>query len=307
MKKTMFLLLAAVGLLASCHRSGKGFEPYSEGLTSDQVRAEMKSGGYDYALIGNREDCQVVVYAWRDSALFHTVEVFTTDSAGRSTLERDEVYNVDTAWHFLPLKGGNWRFKHNHNTSLVYGLKTTPPKAVADGVAFDLKAYILTQARCLFVAADKSIETKDLLTLPEVQPLLQYAIIHHLTDNYISVGDTEIDTLLVGDEDWGEEWSEEWDADTDTSQCAARMEVLEHVAYANGFNVTEIHHSTNEADLHDSCSFHAVRSFVRRDRKCRRAMLQIQPVALRLGMSFQMQHHIDDNGRHRGCEFTCYK
>ena len=301
MKKTMFLLLAAVGLLASCHRSGKGFEPYSEGLTPDQVRAEMKAGGYDYALIGNREDCQVVVYAWRDSALFHTVEVFTTDSAGRSTLERDEVYNVDTAWHFLPLKGGNWRFKHNHNSSLVYGLKTTPPKAVADGVAFDIKSYLLTQARCLFVAADKSLETKDLLTLPEVQPLLQYSIIHHLTGHNISVGDIEIDTLLVGDE----ERVEEWDADVDSSLCAARMEVLSQLSHAKGFNLTEIRHSANEADQHDSCSFHAVRSHARRDLKCYRDMEQIQTVALRLGTSFKEQHHADEKGRHKGCEFTC--
>ncbi|MBP3763179.1 MAG: hypothetical protein J6I49_04765 [Bacteroidales bacterium] len=301
MKKTMLLLLAAVGLLASCHRSGSGFEPYGDGLTPDRVRAAVQAGGYDYALIGNLEDRQVVVYAWRDSAIFHTVELFPTDSTGHGTLEQDEVYSADTAWHFLPLKGGNWRFKHNDNSAIRYGLKTTPPKASAEGVAFDLKAYVLTQARCLFVAADKSLETDALLTRPEVQPLLQYAIIHHLSDRNISVGDIVFDSLLVGDEDW----DEEWDDDADTSQCAVRMELLEQQANANGFNAIEIRHSTSDADQHDSCTFHAVRSFPRRDRKCHRAMEQMQSVSLRLGASFHEQHHADERGRHTGCEITC--
>ncbi len=107
-KTTLILLTLAALLAAGCYRSGKGFEPFADGLTPDQVRAEMQRADYDYALVMNFKDYQQVVYGRHDSARFHFVETSMGDTLGLETLESDDV-SSSIAFRLLPLKGGNWR------------------------------------------------------------------------------------------------------------------------------------------------------------------------------------------------------
>lgn len=289
MNKTTLILLSLAALLAAgCYRSGKGFEPFADGLTPDQVRAEMQRAGYDYALVMNFKDYQQVTYGRHDSALFHFVETFMGDTLGLQTLESDDV-SASIAYRLLPLKGGNWRIVGRGARNILH--KLTAPKVTAEGVAFDLKTAVITDARCLFLSRDRGMETEDLFNNPDVQAMVDCAY-RKVPGGGIYTDTFEVDTTMFDE--------------LETSEgCVA--DVLASFARDEGFNAIEVGHRTGEAGQHDSCSLHAVRTFPRRAAKCYDAMRRMQAVTLRAGMSFSMQHHADENSRHTGCEIHCYK
>lgn len=287
-KTTLILLTLAALLAAGCYRSGKGFQPFADGLTPDQVRAEMQRADYDYALVMNFKDYQQVTYGRHDSALFHFVETFMGDTLGLETLESDDV-SSSIAFRLLPLKGGNWRIVGRGARNILH--KFTAPKVTAEGVAFDLKTAVITDARCLFLSRDRSVETEELFNNPDVQAMVDCAYrkvpgVGIYTDTF------EVDTTMFDE--------------LETSEgCVA--EVLASFARDEGFNAIEVGHRTGEASQHDSCSLHAVRTFPRSAAKCFGAMRRMQAVTLRAGMSFSMQHHAGENSHHTGCEIHCYK
>jgi len=287
-KTTLILLTLAALLAAGCYRSGKGFEPFADGLTPDQVRAEMQRADYDYALVMNFKDYQLVTYGRHDSALFHFVETFVGDTLGLETLESDDV-SASIAYRLLPLKGGNWRIVGRGSRNILY--KLTAPKVTAEGVAFDLKTAVITDARCLFLSRDRSVETEDLFNNPDVQAMVDCAY-RKVPGGGIYTDTFEVDTTLFEELETSEE-------------CVA--DVLASFAQSEGFNAIEVSHSTDDAGQHDSCSLHAVRTFPRRAAKCYDAMGRMQEVTLYAGMSFSMQHHADENSHHTGCEIHCYK
>ena len=220
-KTTLILLTLAALLAAGCYRSGKGFEPFADGLTPDQVRAEMQRADYDYALVMNFKDYQQVVYGRHDSALFHFVETFVGDTLGLQTLESDDV-SSSIAFHLLPLKGGNWRIVGRGARNILH--KLTAPKVTAEGVAFDLKTAVITDARCLFLSRDRSVETEDLFNNPDVQAMVDCAYrkvpgVGIYTDTF------EVDTAMFDELETSEE-------------CVA--EVLAAFAQSEGFNATEL-------------------------------------------------------------------
>lgn len=290
MNKTTLILLTlaalAALLAAGCYRSGKGFEPFADGLTPDQVRAEMQRADYDYALVMNFKDYQLVTYGRHDSALFHFVETYMGDTLGLETLESDDV-SASIAFHLLPLKGGNWRIVGRGARNILH--KLTAPKVTAEGVAFDLKTAVVTDARCLFLARDRGMETEDLFNNPDVQAMVDCAY-RKVPGGGIYTDTFEVDTAMF----------EELKA---SEECVA--EVLASFAQSEGFNAIEVSHRTDDAGQHDSCSLHAVRTFPRSVDKCYDAMHRMQAVTLYAGMSFSMQHHADDKGRHTGCEIHC--
>lgn len=287
-KTTLILLTLAALLAAGCYRSGKGFEPFADGLTPDQVRAEMQRADYDYALVMNFKDYQQVVYGRHDSALFHFVETFVGDTLGLQTLESDDV-SASIAYRLLPLKGGNWRILGRGARNILH--KFTAPKVTAEGVAFDLKTAVITDARCLFLSRDRSVETEDLFNNPDVLALVDCAY-RKVPGGGIYTDTFEVDTAM-------------FDELKSSEECVAK--VLASFAQSEGFNATEVRHSTYDAGQHDSCSLHAVRTFPRSAAKCYDAMHRMQAVTLRAGMSFSMQHHAGENSRHTGCEMRCYK
>lgn len=289
MNKTTLILLSLAALLAAgCYRSGKGFEPFADGLTPDQVRAEMQRAGYDYALVMNFKDYQQVTYGRHDSALFHFVETFMGDTLGLQTLESDDV-SASIAFRLMPLKGGSWRIVGRGARNILH--KLTAPKVTAEGVAFDFKTTVITDARCLFLSRDRSVETEDLFNNPDVQALVDCAY-RKAPGGGIYTDTFEVDTAM-------------FDELKSSEECVA--EVLASFAQSEGFNAIEVSHSTDDAGQHDSCSLHAVRTFPRSAAKCFGAMRRMQAVTLRAGMSFSMQHHAGENSRHTGCEIHCYK
>ena len=287
-KTTLILLTLAALLAAGCYRSGKGFQPFADGLTPDQVRAEMQRAGYDYALVMNFKNYQQVTYGRHDRALFHFVETSMGDTLGLETLESDDV-SASIAFHLLPLKGGNWRIVGRGARNILH--KLTAPKVTAEGVAFDLKTAVITDACCLFLARDRGVETEDLFNNPDVQALVDCAY-RKVPGGGIYTDTFEVDTAMFDELETSEE-------------CVA--EVLASFAQSEGFNAIEVGHSTDDAGQHDSCSLHAVRTFPRRAAKCYDAMGRMQEVTLYAGMSFSMQHHADENSHHTGCEIHCYK
>lgn len=296
MKHTTFILLALASLLAvGCYPSGKGFEPYANGLTPDRVRAEMKARGCDYALIANRECQQIVYYGWLDSLLCGIVVYYDSDSiVGDSVVFPADAFVDTSTCEFLPLKGGSWRIKVRNR--IVDFEKFTAPKVTPDGVAFDVKDFVFVTARCLFLSNDPALQTADLFTNPK--------LVHFL-------GNARgwFPSLGCNDE-WDQKYGRYRDSvmaelealgidmdDTLSGECP--MEQMGQVAKYLGFNDIKTVHSR----CHDECTFHAKRTRLCDRTKCMDEMQLLTEMAMQRKHQVAFQHHGDDNGC-QNCEIT---
>lgn len=297
MKHTTFILLTLVSLLAvGCYPSGKGFEPYANGTTPDQVRAEMEAKGYDFALIVNRECQQIVQYGWLDSNRCISVVYYDSDSVCGDSVEFPVgSFDADTSYfQLLPLKGGSWRVKTASRVPHI--VKYTAPKVTPDGVAFDVKRLFAVTARCLFLSADPAWQTADLFTRTELMHILRNA-------------DGEIPSCGCDDK-WDREYGRYSDSvlaeleaigidmdDTLSGECP--MEQLGKVSKSLGFNDIKTFHTKR----HDDCTFHARRTQQCDRIKCINEMHLLANMAMQRSHQVAFQHHGDDDGC-QACEIS---
>lgn len=296
MKKKSFLLLTLVSLLAvGCYPNGKGFKPYADGTTPDRVRAEMKAKGYDCALIVNRECQQIVYYSWLDSLLCDIVVYYDSDSiVGDSVVFPADAFVDTSTCEFLPLKGGSWRIKVRNR--IVDFEKFTAPKVTPDGVAFDVKDFVVVTARCLFLSNDPALQSADLFTNPKLVHLLGNA--------------REWFPSLGCNDEWDQKYGRYRDSvmaeleaigidmdDTLSGECP--MEQMGQVAKSLGFNdIKTVHFKCP-----DECTFHAKRTWPCDRTKCINEMALLADMAMERSHQVAFQHHGDDNGC-QNCEIS---
>ncbi len=200
MKHTSLILLVLAGLLStSCFRGESKFSPYTGGLAPDQVRAKMDSLGCDYAIIADGKTHQTVIFSWRDSAdCCYLMESYTDDNGNAIADESPLWWMPFEDWSIVPIKGGAWRVKYTQSEHPIfrYGTKFSDPKLTDDGVAFYTKFILITSSRCLFLAADRSLETVDFFSRPELRTLLAFASIFGVGSDDRTLSQSVADTTL---------------------------------------------------------------------------------------------------------------
>ena len=173
----ILVVLAAIGTSA-CQQI-KNQPLYSGGISPVQVRATMQDAGYDCALMVNTTEEQHVVYAHLDSAGRYTLCTYYDDGDTFRTEVRSAV--ADTNWHFVRQQDGRWTMTY-HDMNRLLNIRMDSVLVSTEGVEFDVRLFGIRASHCTLVTDRADLSGTDIFGLPQLHPLLYYAIVDLILD-----------------------------------------------------------------------------------------------------------------------------
>ena len=194
MKRLLSSTLAAVCLLAlaGCHVSVETDSEtrfYRGGTSPDEVRSEMRLGGYDFALLIDASKQQTVTYGWEDSLHFLS---YTFGQDGDTTTLDYAAGAPRTDWRIERTRRGDWAIRHSAVPRWVLPIKADSLQVTTAGVEFRLRLYGVPIGHGTFVTDRPEFSSTSLFDQPGLQPLLLHAIVDLMFDGDLDEGMDEL-------------------------------------------------------------------------------------------------------------------